>query len=265
MNAPETHSVFPLSRLGLLRLTGPDVLDFLQGQVTLDVTKLDASLTPAGYCNPKGRLLSVFYLTKSDSDILIVTPRDTIDSLCRRLTLYTLRRHVRIAVDESFGVFGVIGTAHFNAAYPCYTQGAVTLALTPTPKSSDADEDLWWEAAAYEGLPFVFLKTQGVFLPQSINLDLIGGVTFGKGCYVGQEIVSRIHSLGTPSRRAAVYEGSNTPFKAGGDLFDENRNPHAVLIYQAGRYSFVECAVRDTPQTLYLENGHPITLLSCTH
>ena len=142
MNAPETHSVFPLSRLGLLRLTGSDVLDFLQGQVTLDVTKLDASLTPAGYCDPKGRLLSVFFLTKSDSDVLIVTPRDTIDSLCRRLTLYTLRRHVRIAVDESFGVFGIIGTAHFNAAYPCYTQGAVTLALTPTPKSSDADEDL---------------------------------------------------------------------------------------------------------------------------
>ena len=98
-----------------------------------------------------------------------------------------------------------------------------------------------------------------------MNLDLTGGVTFGKGCYVGQEIVSRIHSLGTPSRRAAVYEGPSMPFNAGGDVFDDERNPRAVLIYQAGRYALIECAVRDTPQTLYLENGQPLTLVSQTH
>lgn len=265
MNTPGTCTAFPLSRLGVLRLTGPDVLSFLQGQVTLDVSKLNKSLKPAGYCDPKGRLLSVFYLTKSDSDVLIVTSRDTAQSLCRRLTLYTLRRRVHIAVEEDFFVYGVVGTPDIPETCPRYTKGAVTLTLTQIPEKSDADEDSWWEAAAREALPCVFLKTQGLFLPQSVNLDLTGGVTFGKGCYVGQEIVSRIHSLGTPSRRAAVYEGPSMPFNAGGDVFDDERNPRAVLIYQAGRYALIECAVRDTPQTLYLENGQPLTLVSQTH
>ena len=262
MNVSGNNSIFSLSRLGVLRLTGCDVLPFLQGQVTLDVGKLDHTLRPAGYCDPKGRLLALFYLTLRDSSVYAVTSHDTLESLTRRLTLYTLRRDVRICIDDTHTVCGTLGPHTFSKDDALYTKGTATLALTENPSGGNADDTSWWEAASCEFIPFVFSQSQGKFLPQSLNLDLNGAVSFNKGCYVGQEIVSRIHSLGTPARRLALYQGSQRSFAAGSDLMDSEGTPKAVTVYSAGTRALVECSVRDTPQTLYLQNGKALSLVS---
>lgn len=65
------------------------------------------------------------------------------------------------------------------------------------------DPDQWRSADLAAGLPWISAATQDLFIPQTLNLDLIGGVNFTKGCYPGQEVVARSHYRGTVKRRAA--------------------------------------------------------------
>lgn len=264
MELTSDKSIFALSRLGVLRFTGCDAASFLQGQITGDITRINTELQPTGYCDPKGRLLAVFYLTREDASFFAIASKDTLETLARRLTLYTLRRDVTVSIEQNYAVCGSFAPEVFPVNTPLYTKETVTLALTQAVPDQPADETVWWEAAAHALIPFVFSQTQGRFLPQSLNLDLIGGVSFNKGCYVGQEIVSRIHAIGHPTRRLALYQGAGSDVVPGSDLLDKDKSPAAVAVYGAGVCTLAECALRDTKTTLYLENGKTLKLISRT-
>ncbi len=96
-------------------------------------------------------------------------------------------------------------------------------------ESGPADAEARWQAADIAaGLPWVVAATQDVFIPQTLNLDLIDGVSFTKGCYPGQEVVARSHYRGTVKRRMAygtVSEASAQPAGSlpGIDIFDANK------------------------------------------
>ena len=209
----------PLTQLAVLRLTGEDTASFLQGQLTNDVTKVTAdTLLTAGWCSPRGRLLTVFRVVKSGDDFLLIVPADDIEAVMKRLRMYILRSRVKVTLDTSLKAVGLIG----EAPAPCFTQTSGTeaaltalglpagraLALVPadeTPKDDATLESLYWAASAAAGDVFVFLPVKDQFVPQGINLELTGGVSFTKGCYTGQEIVSRVEHIGKTPRRAALY------------------------------------------------------------
>ncbi len=249
-----------LASLAVLRLAGEDAADFLQGQLTNDVTKLasDALLT-AGWCSPRGRLLSVLRLVKDGDDILIILPSDDLEAAMKRLRMYILRSRVRLTKEDTLAVVGLVGDAPLNGPGRVFSQtsgapealatlglpeGRALAIVTADDAPADADESLYWAASAAAGDAFVFVAVKDQFVPQAINLELTNGVSFTKGCYTGQEIVSRVEHIGKTPRRGALFV-TEKPLPAGTVLTDAAGAEAGIVIYSAaapkGAALFVQC------------------------
>jgi tRNA-modifying protein YgfZ len=231
--AANTMVVADLSHLGLIQVSGADALTFLQGQLTQDIEKItDLRASYAGHCSPKGRLLAHFLVWKSDDSYFLQLPRELIEPIQKRLKMYVLRSKVVLAdVSAStirFGVAGVdagsliakvfgstpaqpmhvvrtsLGTiiALPNQRYEILVAGeASALWQTLISDAQQVGAPVWRWLRIRAGIPEIYLATQEQFVPQMVNDDLIGAVSFQKGCYTGQEIVARLHYLGKAKRR----------------------------------------------------------------
>ena len=225
-----------LSHLGLLQVHGTDALTFLQGQVTNDVKQLNGQVAHyTGYCNPKGRMLALFLAFAHEDHVHLQLPKALVESITKRLKMYVMRSKVEIQdVSDTIikiGVNGPQAAELLSALFATIPQNnyelltlengtllklpgtqprfeiftdianasAIWTALTPHAKPVTAAYWEWLEIQA--GIPDVGLNTQEEFVPQMLNLDLLGGINFKKGCYTGQEIVARTHYLGTVKRR----------------------------------------------------------------
>ncbi len=226
----------PLEELGLIRVAGPDAVAFLQAQLTQAVDDLDSGESGyAGWCSAKGRVLALFRVLRMDDDFRLLLPRALVADTLKRLRLFVLRAQVAVE-DESdtVGVLGVAGTAAGgllaeSTRAPPATPGAVTSSgdlqvirlPDPDPRylvlaPGEQVEALWHslgrgmmqvEAAVWHlldiraGLPQITTATRERFVPQMLNLESLGGLSYGKGCYPGQEVVARMHYLGRLKRR----------------------------------------------------------------
>ena len=217
-------------------MTGDDAASFLHGQFTNDVGALGVGEAQwNGWCSPKGRLLATFLLLRTRDQFLMLLPAEIASTIARRLKLYVLRSKVKI-VEES-ELYACIGIAGSDAARSvadhwgsvpapmrsAEKDGAICvalgddrfLALVP-PKAAPAMWDLlsdattrggeeeWEWTSIQAGIPTIFAATQEAFVPQMANFDLVGGVSFTKGCYPGQEIVARTQYRGGLKRRMAL-------------------------------------------------------------
>lgn len=239
-----------ITRCGLLRFEGDDAQSFLQGQLTNNVTVLDASLSQyTGYCTPKGRLLAVMLLWLHDHSYFMMVPAELCESLRKRLSMYILRSKVKAAdVTSEHALFGLTGAcaqsflatlmetvphalhavAHGNGAsilhlpvnrfllvVPASQAAAIEAALS---KDAPPQSEHFWAALDIEaGIPTVAAATQEQFIPQAINFDLINAVSFNKGCYPGQEIVARTHFLGKLKQRMVRAHLHTAEMPAPGD------------------------------------------------
>ena len=232
----QNGAVIRLESPGMLAVSGADARSFLQAQLTQDVAAAtNAQWTLAGYCNPKGRLLGLCTVVQSDAGFLLLTRRDLLDTLLPRLRMFVLRSKVTIEdVSDQHGMLGLIGEGPLQRLEE--TVGSMPegpraihqagdllvlnqpgdsrrqLVIGPTAQISELEasllgdteagaESLWSLMDIRAGLPVVTSETRESFVPQQVNLELIDGVNFKKGCYPGQEIVARMHYLGKPSRR----------------------------------------------------------------
>ncbi|SER61474.1 hypothetical protein SAMN05421690_104413 [Nitrosomonas sp. Nm51] len=228
-----------LSHYGLLGISGVDAKMFLQNQLSCDVNAVNIHRAQYGsYCTPKGRVLVNFMVMQNDCDWLLQFPIDLCASIQKRLSMFVLRSKVEIK-DRSrqwvrIGVAGkqaetlaktVAGTAkrdfddaralsvvhsaqtsivrHASDRYEIITteKSAHALWRLLSAGACPAGAACWRWREIHDGIPVVTAATQEQFLPQMINLDLIGGVSFKKGCYPGQEIVARTQYLGKLKRR----------------------------------------------------------------
>lgn len=236
-----THEtvICDLSHLGLLQIQGADAVTFLQGQVTNDVKQLNGQLAHyTGYCNPKGRLLALFLAFAHAGHLHLQMPKVLIESINKRLKMYVMRSKVEIQdVSDTIIKIGLSGPKAIDLLTTTFSQipqnvyELVTLengALLKLPGLQPRFEiftdmanalEIWkafsqqakpvsaayWEWLEIQaGIPDVTSSTQEEFVPQMLNLDLIGGINFKKGCYTGQEIVARTHYLGTVKRRTQL-------------------------------------------------------------
>ena len=242
--------VAPLTDLGLLQATGADAIKFLHTQLTNDVEHLDSTQARwFGYCTAKGRLLSTFLGWREGDGLLLSVARPQAAALRKRLAMYVMRSKVTLS-DRSddcvlLGLGGAAGEpalASLGLAAPapmavaragdlaCVGLAAVAiegnacprwllivpaaaldavwaaLAVTLTPASSE----FWRWTEVLSGIPRIVAGTSEQFVPQMINLELVDGVSFKKGCYPGQEIVARSQYLGKLKRRmhAAHIDGA---------------------------------------------------------
>ncbi len=205
------RTAIELADLGVLRVRGTDAVQFLQGQLSNDVTRLAAegSLL-AGYHNPQGRVIAIMRLVQAaEGDVLALLPRELVPAVLSRLARFVLRAKVRLSDDSpSWRIEGVVqpdapaALAIKIAAAP--VRWIVLRASEPSGAASagaEAERRAWTLLDIASGLPQVYARTSEAFVAQMLNLDLIDGVAFSKGCYTGQEVIARAHYRGRVKRR----------------------------------------------------------------
>lgn len=237
--AADSNVLCDLSQLGLLEISGADAVTFLQGQVTNDVKLLDGTTSHyAGYCNPKGRMLAMFFAFGHLDHLHLQLPKTLIEPILKRLRMYVLRSKVTIddvsARIHRIGVAGIGSEAALLKLFDqvpqqphalvTHAQGVIVRLPGAIPRfqiySDEAHATALWDALAsthrpagkpvwdwleiQAGIPDVYPETQEAFVPQMLNLDALGGINFKKGCYTGQEIVARTHYLGKVKRRTHI-------------------------------------------------------------
>jgi hypothetical protein len=215
-----------LPTLAVVAATGRDARTFLQGQLTNDILGLERHPGMlAASCNRQGRVLATLRLAAHGDGVLLVLQRALAHTVVAQLSTFVLRADVRFE-DRSrqLQVAGLID-AEPDARWSRSAAAAAGIAmlvasprrilLSGSPAALDAalgavprtDAADWERACIADGEPWVLPATAALWLPQMLNLDLIGGISFGKGCYVGQEIVARAQHLGRLKRRTLRYVG----------------------------------------------------------
>ena len=201
-----------LADTGVIRVQGADAVKFLQGQVSNDVARLAKDIPVlAGLHNPQGRVIALLRLVLAGPDeILALVPRELAAPVATRLSKFVLRAKVKIAdVSGEWDVTAVTGGPAGVPEHGLWVGVGPSrwLVLTPTgtpgpieaPETLDASE--WRALDIAAGIPQVYAATSETFVAQMLNLDLVDGIAFDKGCYTGQEVIARAHYRGKVKRR----------------------------------------------------------------
>lgn len=219
----------PLEHQGLLRVTGPDAEKFLQGQITCDTRRLQHNeVLLCGHCDHKGRMHSSFVAAKfEDNAVGLRVHTSIIESASAALAKYIVFAKAEISVATNIRLFALLGAGAEEAAqylpvdtpldhHQCARSDGLTLLRhshthielwvdadraqtvweTLAPHCTPASPNQWDLAHIEMGLGQVRQETVDEFIPQMLNLQRVGGISFDKGCYTGQEVVARMHYLG---------------------------------------------------------------------
>ncbi len=224
-----------LSHYGLIRARGPEAESFLLNQFCNDVREVSTTHSQLnGYCTPKGRLLTIFRLFRDGDDFLLRLPQEILEPVLKRLRMFILRTQVSLEEETAWGSLGLSGEGLLpalrealgglpEAVDACLAQAGLVCVRVPgsaprfeihgeipalkdlwlglAEQATPAGEAAWRLLEIRAGLPEIYAATQEAFVPQMVNLQAIGGLSFKKGCYPGQEIVARMHYLGKLKRR----------------------------------------------------------------
>jgi len=208
-----------LPHLGLIRFAGPDAATFLQGQLSNDTRRLAAGqCLLAAWSTPQGRVLAVLTLLPHSSGIIALLPKDLLVPTIEGLRKYVLRSKVRI--EDLSGEFAVLGGWGGTAGSAGYSEvddigtapvtgdperrwfiGSRTALDRPGIADGETAASAWRLADIRAGLPQIYAVTRDLFVAQMLNLDLVDGISFTKGCFTGQEIIARTQHLGRIKRR----------------------------------------------------------------
>ncbi len=199
--------------LSVIKISGEDAATFLQGQLTQDITSLDEQWRYAAQCNPQGRVVAFFISFKHQGNLYLITDQNSCDKTISQLQKYVMRSKVTITKLEEAVYF--IEKENNDTELKVQSHGTNISLSTQTGdlfiSSEEAANDhnfssvnAWQQANIKNGIPFLRGKTLEKFTPEAINLDLLGAVSFSKGCYTGQEIVARMHYLGKAKKRLFI-------------------------------------------------------------
>lgn len=245
-----------LEQEALLHLTGPDSLKFLQGQLTCDTRQIDAGhALPGAYCTPQGRVVCDFMLCQlGEEHYALRMRRDILDTSAATFGKYIVFSKARLDAargdwqilacwgeDAAAALRDILGSVPerlFGAAsdegytlvqmdaqgqqFECYLNTAEQAQLLRRleVRLQISTEAAWQLGEIRRGIGRIQAPTSGEFIPQMLNYDLTGHVSFSKGCYTGQEVVARMHYRGKPKRRMYLAELSTPgPAAAGMALY----------------------------------------------
>lgn len=172
--------------LATIQVTGDDAFDFLQAQLTNDLSRLDSEAEIlAAWCSPKGRVIWFGTVSRTDSRYALSVPAELAEEIVRRLTVFRFRSKVDFVIEND----GATVDASFLVT---------------------------------NGYPFIGPEQSEEFTPHMLNLDLLDAVSLDKGCYTGQEIVARTHYRGKTKRRCLRFV-STQPATAGDKVCEGDR------------------------------------------
>lgn len=244
-----------LSPLGLIKVSGEDSVDFLQNQFSNDIREISPRLSQLNaWCNAKGRMLTNLRVFQTGDDYFLLLTRELLEATLKRLRMFVLRSKVTLEdVSDEWLSIGLAGNdaltllARQIDEQPEKTDqvvdenGLIVIRLagdTPRYQIHGQLPDIrsFWQTLQTEatpvgypvwnwleiqaGIPDIVTNTKEAFVPQMVNYSTLGGISFTKGCYPGQEVVARMHYLGKLKRRMylAHVETESLP-EAGENLF----------------------------------------------
>ena len=220
--------------LGLLAISGPDAEVFLQGQLSSDILQLTAGTVQlSSYNSAKGRMLATLFIWRDGTESFrALVAAELAEPLRKRLSMYVLRSKVTLAdIAPAHVLFGVGGARPADAvraavgvapdAARVLTGETATVVALPDGRmvivapialadslrnrlvtaAVEGPSEIWRWLGIRAGVPTIGAATQDLFVPQTTNWDLLGGVNFHKGCYPGQEIIARTQYLGRLKER----------------------------------------------------------------
>jgi folate-binding protein YgfZ len=272
------NNYIDLIDLGLIRISGKDAKQFLQGQLTCDLEEINSDQSRLGaHCDVKGRIIACFRLFFHQNDYYFLLPRSTLPDLLASLQKYAVFSKVSLAeaskdwqkiglygptikaLLEKMGLYvarenGTIESSHrLGLSIPGPVPRAILLAPVTNSiyfnhvKFEQHSINHWHLLDIMAGIPTIYAETSAQFTPQQLNFPEIGGVSFNKGCYIGQEIIARTHYLGkSKSRLYRVSFPGNNLFLPGTVLLDnDQKTKKGNLIMsakeQANRYQGLVC------------------------
>ncbi|PLY15171.1 MAG: folate-binding protein [Sedimenticola sp.] len=245
-------ALFDLSHLSLTRISGVDAQGFLQGQFTNDVREVSAAHSQmSSFCTPKGRMLANFLFFMHGDDYMLQMPVETQAPLLKRLPMFILMSKVTVS-DASDELVRIAIAGHsapdrlkdIFSQVPardgqCQHENGITLIRIPGSPArfeivGEAQQisEIWtklsetatpasprhWELLDIRaGIPSIQTETIEAFVPQMVNMQLIDGVSFTKGCYTGQEVVARMKYLGKLKRQMFLAQVDTDQLPKPGD------------------------------------------------
>lgn len=257
----ETALLCDLSSHGVIKACGDEAQAFLQNQFCNDVRNLNDSTSQLnGYCTPKGRLLAVFRLWQQNDCYYLSLPRERLAAVLKRLQMFVLMSKVNLSdtSDEivTIGLSGTNAEALLHKAVgqeaqslpsvtdQCLVFNNIAIIRSPgdtprfevygpvttmqslwqqlAPQAFCSSETAWQLQDIQAGIPQVVDATAEAYVPQMVNMELINGLSFKKGCYPGQEIVARTHYLGKQKRRMYLAHIDSTTLPKPGDSIIAN-------------------------------------------
>ncbi len=255
-----------INRLTCLEFSGKDAALFLQGQISINTKTLAAGQWQRfAYCSRQGKMIANGIIAKTestaDSDTFIVLLCSNISNTTTlALQKFILRAKVRIT-PLACSVYGIWHDNNIIASTILGTSGSISHdGLFTTLQADDrclvlindndtdnailrhdwlqtdkknTDENQWWAQEIKQGITWIDENNQDTHIPQHINFELIGGINFTKGCFVGQEVIARLQHLGEIKKRAVIIYGNiknNTLPMPGQKLLTNDNKAAGILI-----------------------------------
>jgi hypothetical protein len=290
-----------LSQFGTLKVTGEEAQKFLQNLLSNDINAVNLQTAQlSSFNSPKGRMLASFLIWQHMGDYFLQLPQSLTATMLKRLSMYVMRAKVKItdASDEvvCLGLSGhdadeliknQFGTLPDRDWHVTQNDTASVIRLAPSRYQLNTTVQqatvLWGKISAtakpaascawdwlniQAGIPVITPPTQEQFVLQMTNLDLLGGVSFQKGCYPGQEVVARTHYLGKQKRRMYLaHLDTDTAPVAGEELFSADMAGQAsgkimnANLSPAGGYdvlAVLQISSRETEQVRLLSLQGPV-------
>jgi len=236
---PENYLI-SLTNYSAISLEGEEQSKYLQGQVTCDVNALaEEKLLYGAHCNAKGKVFSCFRLFDRSGQHLLFQPASTINKSIAELKKFGVFAKVTIATADELGFLALVGKqavellkAHFSLLpdnlSPTVQVGSTTLvyiagktdryliiddqqALMKFSASLSLpilDSQVWNLLEIVEGIPSLISESENEYVPQMLNMQAINGISFTKGCYLGQETVARMQYLGKNKKALFALSGN---------------------------------------------------------
>jgi folate-binding protein YgfZ len=267
INLSGTPLVVPLSGFAMLAVSGNDRHEFLHGQFINDLNFIENNAAQiSGWCNSKGQLITNFIIINTGIAYLLIFKEDLKEFVQKRLLMFVMRSNVFINdISDSSPLVGLancnvlISSMKNSPTSPgeinifddqiiiCHPDGSGRHLITgnivelinniskfkksmPMSRSS-----LWNILDILAGLPWVTTLTKEQYLPQMLNIDVINGLSYQKGCYPGQEVIARLHYRGEVKKRVSLIQSKHL-LSIGEQLISEPSNNKAGAIINSAMH-----------------------------
>lgn len=219
--------MFDLPHLKSVSIQGPNALAFGQSQITANVEHWSPhQWYPSAWCNAQGKVRAVVLVRVTDNGMDWVAPTSQIDQIITDLRPFAIGR--RIEFGEPSSVSGEFGVKHSDPLAFDPTRGLVLQppeALGSQTQAAGTHAHCWQQADMAQGLAWLAPELSQQFLPQALGLERLGGLSYRKGCYPGQEVIAKVHYRGKPKHRLMLIKWTGSTPSVGDAIYFASHEP----------------------------------------